>query len=209
MLKLQLAVLEGSAQKERYQMQVFEIAQVLEEKEAIPVVRQQIALIQEIQTEEFWKDVTLPMLENVRKKLRGLVQFLDSTGERKRVYTNFEDELQPEREFPDLIKSDDSRKNYRLKVERFVRQHVDHPTIHRLKHNEPITIADLAELESILFSAEGPGSRETFNETYGTDQPLGKLIREIVGLDPNTAKVAFADFLGRGTLSADQITFIN
>ena len=209
MLNLQLAVLEGSTKKDRYQIHVIEIAQGLEEKEAIPGVRQQIVLIQEIQTEEFWNDVTLPLLETVRKKLRGLVQFLDPKGKREHVYTNFQDELQTEVEFHDLLKSDDSLKNYRLKVERFVRQHEDHPTIHRLKYNEPITSADLAELESILFSAEGPGSRESFNETYGTDQPLGKLIREIVGLDPNAAKVAFADFLGRGTLSADQITFIN
>jgi len=45
--------------------------------------------------------------------------------------------------------------------------------------------------------------------TYGTDQPPGRLIREITGLDANAAKEAFADFLNLATLSADQITFIN
>jgi hypothetical protein len=55
----------------------------------------------------------------------------------------------------------------------------------------------------------GPGSREQFEESYGTDQPLGQLIREIDGLDSNAAKEAFADFLCLGTLSAVQITFIN
>lgn len=39
--------------------------------------------------------------------------------------------------------------------------------------------------------------------------PLGKLIREIVGLDANAAKEAFAQFLAAGTLTGDQITFIN
>lgn len=52
-------------------------------------------------------------------------------------------------------------------------------------------------------------NRERFQQTYGTDKPLGKLIREIVGLDANAAKQAFAQFLTLGTLSADQITFIN
>ena len=51
--------------------------------------------------------------------------------------------------------------------------------------------------------------REQFTQTYGTDLPLGKLIREIVGLDPKSAKEAFADFLSQGALSADQMTFMN
>src|SRR5208282_4058040 len=33
----------------------------------------QMALILEVQTDEFWQDVTLPLLENVRKKLRALM----------------------------------------------------------------------------------------------------------------------------------------
>ena len=175
----------------------------------IPVVKQHIALIQEIQTDEFWQDITLPTLEQVRRKLRSLVQFLDSDGKRENVYTNFEDELGQGQPVEGLIKRDDSLKNYRLKVERFVREHEDHPTISRLKHNQPITVDDLEALESILFSAEAAGDRERFQQTYGTDKPLGKLIREIVGLDPNSAKAAFAQFLSLGTLSADQITFIS
>ena len=53
------------------------------------------------------------------------------------------------------------------------------------------------------------GSREVYVKTFGTDQPLGKLIREIVGLDANAAKQAFSHFLSRATLTGDQITFIN
>ena len=55
---------------------------------------------------------------------------------------------------------------------------------------------------------EAPGTREDFQRTYG-DQPLGELIRRIVGLDRNAAKEAFAEFLAEGTLSADQIRFID
>lgn len=209
LLNLQLGTLEHSPLVPRWSDQVKEIASGLEDKESIPLVKQQMALIQELQTDEFWEDITLPMLEDVRRRLRGLVQFLDAGEGRGNVYTNFEDEMHAPEEIEGLIKRDSSLKNYRLKVERFVREHEQHPTIRRLKRNEPITAADLAALEAILFAEDGPGSRELFEETYGTDRPLGQLIREIVGLDPNAAKEAFADFLSLGTLSADQITFIN
>ncbi len=192
LLNLQLGVLESSPFVPRWQQQVRDIAGGLEEKEAIPAVKLHLVLIQELQTDEFWQDVTLPMLENVRRKLRSLVQFLDPEGKRENVYTNFEDELGAAKTVDGLIKRDDSLKNYRLKIERFVREHEDHPTISRLKHNQPITAADLEALEAILFSAEAAGDRERFQQTYGTDKPLGKLIREIVGLDSNAAKQAFA-----------------
>lgn len=209
LLNLQLGTLEQSPLVDRWQEQVREIAGGLEEKEAIPLVRQQIELIQELQTDEFWQDVTLPILEDVRRRLRVLIQFLDAEGGRGNVYTNFEDELHEPQEFDSLITRDSGLKNYRLKVERFVREHEEHTTIQRLKRNEPITAADLEALESILFAADGPGNRDQFEAEYGTDKPLGQLIREIVGLDPNAAKEAFAEFLSLGTLSADQITFIN
>lgn len=209
LLNLQLGVLEASPSVPRWQSQVREIADGLEDKETIPAVRQHLTLIQEIQTDEFWQDVTLPLLENIRRKLRGLIQFLDAKQRQDHVYTRFADELGAAQEVANPIQRDSSLANYRLKVERFVREHADHPTIARLKQNQPITPADLSALESILFSEAGPGDRETFLETYGTDQPLGKLVREIIGLEVHAAKEAFGEFLSLGTLSPDQITFIN
>ena len=37
------------------------IAGLLEEKSSIPMVHEQMPLIQEIQTDEWWQDVTTPM----------------------------------------------------------------------------------------------------------------------------------------------------
>jgi type I restriction enzyme R subunit len=108
-----------------------------------------------------------------------------------------------------LIAADPGLKNYRLKVSRFLREHENHITIQRLKMNRPISSADLEALEAILFSAEGLGSRADFTATFGTDQPLGKLVRQIVGLDRNTAKEAFSEFLASTALTADQIRFID
>ena len=70
MLNLQLAVLQAEPAFERLRDQVKEIAGLLEEKASIPMVQEQMPLIQELQTDEWWQDVTAPMLETARKRLR-------------------------------------------------------------------------------------------------------------------------------------------
>jgi type I restriction enzyme, R subunit len=208
LLNLQLALLETSPSWERYREQVQALAGGLEEKRAIPAVNAQLALILDLQGNEYWQDITLPMLEHVRRTLRDLIKFIDKDGPREKVYTDFQDELGQATEIPDLIQPSPSLRNYRLKVERFIREHQDHVTIQRLKHNQPVTPKDIEGLEAILFSEEGPCTREDFRQTYG-DQPLGSLIRRIVGLDRKAAKEAFAEFLAESTLRADQIRFID
>lgn len=59
-----------------------------------------------------------------------------------------------------------------------------------------------------MFDGSQLGSKEDFEKNYG-EQPLGKFIRSIVGLDVNAAKNAFSGFLSNGQLNVDQITFIN
>lgn len=205
---LELSILEADPLLTRYQDKVRELAGGLEQKQAVPMVAAQMELILEVQTDDFWEFVTLPMLENVRKRLRDLIKFIDKRG-REDVYSNFEDEIGEGQEAAFLIQRDANLKNYRLKVEKFIRDHEMHVTIHKLKRNQPITTADIDALEEILFSDSGPGSRDDYEETYGTEQPLGKLVRQIVGLDQNAAKEAFAEFLSSAVYSADQITFIN
>ena len=68
------------------------IAGLLEEKSSIPMVQEQMPLIQDMQTDEWWQDVTAPMLETARKRLRALVKLIEK-AERKPIYTDFEDEI--------------------------------------------------------------------------------------------------------------------
>ena len=208
-LNLQLAILESDPLQAEYQQRVRDLAAGLEEKRAIPSVAAQMELIQEIQTDAYWEGVTLPMLEQARCRLRGLIQFIDQQGWRSRVYTDLTDEIGDGVEIAGVVRSDPNLENYRRKVERFIREHENHATIHRLKHNLPIFAGDIDSLEAMLFADDGPGTRKQFIAAYGTHQPLGKLVRQIIGLDRGAAKDAFAEFLGRATLTGDQITFIN
>ncbi len=107
-----------------------------------------MALIQEIQTDEWWRDVTPQMLEKARKRLRLLVKLIDE-AQRKPIYTDFEDEMGDEKEveFADFA-TGDSFEQFRSKARRFLREHEDHIAIHKLRMNEPLTKTRLGELRA-------------------------------------------------------------
>ncbi len=210
-LRLQLAVLTKDFSFIKLRDQVKEIASRLEEKASIPMVRDQLELILDLQQDEYWTDITLAMLEEVRKKLRDLVKFIDKK-QRKLIYTDFEDELGEVRESRTLFGGIGSAVNivqYRKKVLHFLKEHENHIAIQKLRRNVPITPSDIAELERILFESDGVGTREDFERAYGKQEHLGLFIRNLVGLDREAAKQAFGDYLSRKTLAANQIRFID
>ena len=83
---------------------------------------------------------------------------------------------------------------------------MDNAVIAKLHTNKPLTTADIAELEKILWSEVG--TKEDYQQEY-KDKPLGELVREIVGLDINSAKEAFAKYLNDVNLDDRQIYFVN
>jgi type I restriction enzyme R subunit len=207
LLNLQLALLEKSGTCARYQGKVMEIARDLEGKGTIPMVAQQMELILDLQTESYWSGVTLPMLEDVRLRLRNLIKFLDK-GEMRIVYTDFEDTIGDHRPVSmQGYASAEEMRQYRLKVERYIREHSDHITINKLRLNRQITRQDLEELERLLFASEEIGSREQFEKVFGHQQSLGIFIRSLVGLDREAAAEAFGGFLDGTIYTATQIRF--
>ncbi|MBW4532637.1 MAG: DEAD/DEAH box helicase family protein [Pleurocapsa minor HA4230-MV1] len=207
-LKLQLAVLDGASDFVELRDKVRDLLSRLEEKQTIPMVKKQLPLIQEVQAETWWSDVTLSEIESIRLKFRDLVKFIDRT-EQTIVYTDFKDELGDVTEVDVPIQQTGfSPYQYRKKVEAYIREHEDHIAIYKLKRNEPLTEQDLDELESMLFSAEEIESKERFESVYGRDLSLKLFIRQIVGLDRNAAKTAFAKYLEGGNFNANQIRFV-
>jgi type I restriction enzyme R subunit len=209
MLKLQLATLSKSSSFTKLRDQVKEIASRLEEKRAIPMVNDQLDLLLDLQQDEYWTDITLSMLEDVRKRLRDLVKFIDK-NQRKLIYTDFEDELGEitvggYSALPSAVNIE----QYKKKVLGFLRQHESHITLQKLKRNIPITASDIKELERILFEAGGVGTKEEFENAYGKQEQLGLFIRKLIGLDKQAAKRAFRDYLEVKTLTANQIRFID
>lgn len=64
--------------------------------------------------------------------------------------------------------------------------------IAKLKTNIPLDNNDMRTPEKILWSEVG--TKQDYEAEYG-QKPLGEFVREIVGLDMNAAKAAFAQYL--------------
>ncbi|RUR24674.1 DEAD/DEAH box helicase family protein [Legionella qingyii] len=207
-LNIQVAILQNSRAQEKYKSQIIEIARGLEDKSNIPNVANQMELILDLQTEQWWADVSLPLLEQVRVRLRDLTRFLDKETVLINVYTNFADEIREGSAVYDLVKNDSNLKDYREKVRKFINDHKNHITIRRLRNNEPVTPTDIAALEDILFSECGVIPKEDYQKIFG-EKPLGVLVRSVVGLSRKAAKEAFAEFLSKVPLEPDQIAFLN
>jgi type I restriction enzyme R subunit len=207
-LNLELALLRSLPAFEKLRDQVKAIASILEEKAAIPMVRAQLPLIEEVQTDDWWVHVTLPMLERARRHLRDLVPFIEK-ARRRVLYVDFEDLMGAEVEIglPGLVAGIDFEK-FRAKAQAFLREHQDHAAIHKLRMNRPLTPTDLAELERMLLES-GVGDKGALDRAKAESEGLGLFVRTLVGLDRAAAKEAFGDFLGGRTLTANQIEFVN
>ena len=56
------------------------------------MVAAELPLILDLQTDEYWQDITAPMLETVRRRLRALIKLIE-LKRRTIVYSDFEDEI--------------------------------------------------------------------------------------------------------------------
>ncbi|TAE78415.1 MAG: DUF4145 domain-containing protein [Verrucomicrobia bacterium] len=210
LLRMQLAHVEGmGGHFETLRNQVTGIASQLEEKTAIPAVKAQLAYLQAIQEPSFWEGIDLDLLEEVRLRLRDLTRFIDKS-KRRNVYSNFKDEIQGIREGEPIPIPTMTGAQYEKKVRDYLRNHLDHFVIGKLRQNQPLTPTDLEQLETLLVE---------IGETHGpvlldgllrrTESPsLAHFVRRTVGLDRSAVLALFSDFLEIRDLNPAQIRFI-
>ncbi|SCK36185.1 type I restriction enzyme, R subunit [Streptomyces sp. WMMB 714] len=203
---LELAALEGGGSYKRLRTRVREIAQDLLSKTNIPVVREQAELLESVAGEEWWQDVTVPMVDHMRRRMRGLVRLVDERAKRNIVYTDFEDELGAlaEVELKGVPQGTDEQR-FRQRARAYLARHEDVPVVRKLYMNEQITEEDLSDLETV-FLAESVASPEDL-EHFG-HRDLGLFVRGLRGLDRTAAQDAFAEFQAQYALTSRQLHFV-
>ena len=169
----------------------------------IPAIMVQSELIHQILETDYLENAGINEFEHIRKCLRDLIQYIPKTS--ATYMTNFDDEILSSEWHESELENDDL-KNYRAKAEFYVRQHQDTLAIAKLKSNQPLTQMDVESLEQVLWSEIG--TKQEYESEYGK-KPLGEFVREIVGLDMNAAKEAFAEYLNDTSLDSRQIYFVN
>lgn len=203
----QLALLRGEATFARCKEKVMTIAAKLETLGNVPMVAAAMTLILEVQTDEYWQDIDAWSLELMRRRLRDLIKLIDGE-DRVLVYTDFTDEIGEGTvvTMPNANVGTD-KVRFLMKAQDFLKRHLDHITIQKLRRNEQLTPHDLSELERILIEDIG-ATENDLNEARALGG-LGIFVRSLVGMERDSAKAAFADFLANRKLNANQIEFIN
>jgi type I restriction enzyme R subunit len=207
MLDIQLSVLNGEKKQAALIQKVISTAGKLSKKASIPSVARKMDYIKDAQNKTFWEAGDIPAMERLRIELRELIKFIDF--ESTPIYfTMFEDEFEGNITEHQLVYGFNDLDAYKRKVEQYVRQQSSHLTIYKLRNNIQITKVELDALEAMLFEQGEIGTKEEFIKAYG-EQPLGKFIRGIVGLDANASKESFGKLLVGQTLNSQQIRFMD
>lgn len=127
---------------------VIETAENLSKLGTIPQIQEQKYIIDKVRETEFWEDVDLFELDEVRSALRELLKYLEKATQTT-YYTHFEDMIINEESHGAMYNVNDL-KNYRKKVEYYLKEHENELAIYKLKNNKQLTKQDLETLESIM-----------------------------------------------------------
>lgn len=170
----------------------------------IPAVQQQKEFIKQILSTDYVETAGIPEFENIRTKIRDLIKYIPR-DENPIYHTDFTDDIVAINWRASELNNDDLQ-NYKMKVNHYIRSHMNEASIAKLHTNQPLSADDIHALEQILWSELG--TKEDYAKEY-QDKPLGELVREIVGLDMNAAKEAFSKYLNDVNMDDRQIYFVN
>ena len=202
MYTIELANLQGN-NATRAIKNIIETAESLSKLGTIPQIKEKKHIINMVKTTEFWENVNIFELDEVRSALRELIKYLEVTKQ-EIYYTDFEDMIINEESHGAMYNANDL-KNYRKKVEYYLKEHENELAIYKLKNNKQLTKQDLQTLESVMW--QELGTKADYEKEFG-DMPVNKLVRKIVGLDRNTANELFSEFLNDENLNSKQIHFV-
>lgn len=171
----------------------------------VPQIVEKKELIMFACDEEYWQKANFFEIEKARNELRELIKFIDNPP-RKIWETNFSDILTVEEESePYILTPTGDYSNYKKKLTKFLNGNLDNLIIYKIKHNQKLNNAEKKDLERIMF--EELGNNKEFVEAFG-DKNVIRVVRNIVGLDQETANNIFYKYINDNRLNSKQIQFV-
>ncbi|MEE1037811.1 MAG: DEAD/DEAH box helicase family protein [Eubacterium sp.] len=157
-------------------------------------------ILLELVSADFWSTVTVDTLEEYRKEVRHLLEYLVGSG--PTVDINLIDEVNDTEYTGDgLI----DIRTYKEKVLDYLLKNSNNATIQKIKNLEQINAEDLKELERILWHELGT---ETEYHNATSINNLAAFIRSIVGIEQNIINEKFGEFLSGNLLNSQQQEFV-
>ncbi|WP_259781415.1 DEAD/DEAH box helicase family protein [Aestuariispira ectoiniformans] len=178
-------------------------------------VREKAATIKRVKSPEFWQDVSLDDLEDIRSDLRSIMKYRESggfgAGDDTVVYDIKEDVsgVQVRETSSNFLSIDLAA--YRQRVEAALTELFDtDPTLQKIRTCEPVSEADLQRLVSLVLTQHPDLDLNLLREFYPkTANSLDLIIRSIVGMDEEAVQERFQVFAQHHPdLSAKQLRFL-
>jgi type I restriction enzyme R subunit len=176
-------------------------------------VRARSATIAEAKRESFWQNVTVKELERVRRELRDIMQFRQSSGRRgiqpKVIDVTEDDSLIEQRNYPVRLEGLDLAA-YRARVEGVLRELFEsNPTLQRIARGESVDKNDLQALTSLVLTQDGELDLNDLIDYYPESAGrLDQAIRRIIGRDAEQVAQVFSTFVQTHNLNSQQIAFL-
>lgn len=171
----------------------------------IPQVIAKQDIILKVSTEEYWKKANFFDIENARIELRDLIKFIDKPIKEFKN-ADIEDVLtinEPSESY--IVTPIGDYSNYKKKVAKFLNGNLDNLVIFKIKHNQKLSESEKKDLERIMF--EELGNNNDFVQTFGNKNVI-QVVRNIVGLDKETANAIFSKYINNNRLNSRQIEFV-
>jgi len=225
---IMLAQVEAKPFLIRAKKQLASICNMLLKNEHIPEIRSELDYIKYYGSSKFIDNSSVLELEQVRIKLRKLIQYIFSSapegkqeqnkpGEKSAEVKNYgatetenpeaAADVTPETEENAGEREKMKRiREYQNQVSEFIRSNPNQAAIWKLRSNFNLMPEDFNSLEKVFFKRLG--SKKDYEDAYG-ELPVGLLVRRIAKMDPEQIKVAFFPVSQDKTLNEEQKNFLS
>lgn len=205
MLKIQNAILKTGNIGEAASSvrRVRQLAKYLiKEKASVPQVIEKIDDLKTLSSESFWIDPSFEDTEEIRKSVRNLMQFVDTSSGAWIV--DIKDKSMDADVSGDKFGLIDIR-TYRERVVDYLFENSSSPVIKKIQQLEKLNTDDLDELQQILWY--DLGTREEYDKIAESDN-VAVFIRSLVGLDQTVVNKKFGEYLSGNMFNSQQQEFI-
>ncbi len=180
-------------------------------------VKVKLPVIERVTSKEFWDEVTVGDLEEIRDQLRGIIQFrrTDEVTKLDAIIIDVkENEADVERKKYKvrLDNLDDlDMAAYRNRVNNVLQAIIDQSdTLRKIRLGQPVTENDLEDLCSLVLIQEPGLDLHNLMDYFKQAESLDQAIREIIGMDAEAVHKRFTAFVqAHPNLASHQIKFLD
>ena len=203
-LTVELSQVSETVKGTRSIMNIVTIAQALAEKSVLPQIQAKMDTINMVLSETFWENLTLDGLEKVRTELRDLVKFVFGKGG-KTFEVDIEDSITDD----GVAECPIEYTTYRQRVLEYLAENRNLPVLQKILNIEPLTEADIRELERILWTELGTKDEyRHYTQNMICGDFVAAFIRSIIGVDRIVALNLFTQFISDNNLNSQQEEYL-